>query len=278
MATPSWYDVLDVDPGASAAEIRAAWRSGIADLEPGSRRFATLNRAAEVLLDEQSRAAYDAELASQPSDPEPLLEPATAPSTQPADEPGVSLAKTRGRPADQPVQTVPPGPPGPPGSLVPLWLLALLGVLAVAAVAGALWVWQESGRSDRTQDAVTQAQAAAERAIVPVLSYDHADLDADRERAVAHLTGDYREDYDNLFAVISDNAPSTQTTVSAEVVASGIVRSGEGRVDVLLFVDRPTTNKLSPEPIVYKDQVTVTMELVDGEWLIDDMVTSPALQ
>jgi Mce-associated membrane protein len=41
-------------------------------------------------------------------------------------------------------------------------------------------------------------------------------------------------------------------------------------------VDRPTTNKLDAEPVVYKDQVTVSMQRVDGEWLVDDLVTSPA--
>jgi Mce-associated membrane protein len=45
---------------------------------------------------------------------------------------------------------------------------------------------------------------------------------------------------------------------------------------VLLFLDRPTTNKQTTEPVVYKDQATVTMQRVDGEWLVDDLVTSPA--
>ena len=83
--TPSWYDVLDVAPDAPADEIRAAWRSAIADLEPGSRRFATLNQAAEVLLDEQRRAAYDAELAPQASDP--VTEPASKVVGEPSPEP-----------------------------------------------------------------------------------------------------------------------------------------------------------------------------------------------
>jgi Mce-associated membrane protein len=29
------------------------------------------------------------------------------------------------------------------------------------------------------------------------------------------------------------------------------------------------------EPVVYKDRVTLSMRLVDGTWLVDDMVTSP---
>ncbi len=60
--TPTWYDLLGVEPDASEDEIRAAWKSAIADLEPTDRRFKTLNEAAEVLLDEDRRAAYDATL------------------------------------------------------------------------------------------------------------------------------------------------------------------------------------------------------------------------
>ena len=45
---------------------------------------------------------------------------------------------------------------------------------------------------------------------------------------------------------------------------------------VLVFVDRPTVNKLSPQPVTYKDQVTVTMQKVGDDWLIDNLLTSPA--
>ena len=54
------------------------------------------------------------------------------------------------------------------------------------------------------------------------------------------------------------------------------MRASDDRVQVLVFVDRPTTNKLHAEPVVYKDQVTVSMQRVDGDWLVDDLVTSPA--
>lgn len=261
--TPSWYDVLDVAPTATSGEIRVAWRAAIADLEPGSRRFQALNQAAEVLLDEQRRAAYDAELAAQEPEP-PAVGPTesdltttatTAPTALPATTTGVA-------------RTAPS---------VPTWLVAALGVLAAVALGVALWVWQ-LGDDTSAEDATSAAQSAAEQAIVPVLSYDYENLEADQERAAAYLTSDYRQDYDELFGVIADNAPSTQTKVTATVIASGIVRSGEDRVDVLVFVDRPTTNKLTPEPVTYKDQVTVTMQKVDGEWLIDNLVTSPAAQ
>ena len=53
-AGPNLYDLLDVDRSASEAEIRAAWKAEIADLDPTDRRFRMYNQAAEVLLDPES--------------------------------------------------------------------------------------------------------------------------------------------------------------------------------------------------------------------------------
>ena len=59
----NWYDLLDVERDAPDADIRAAWKTAIADLDPTDRRFRVYNQAAEVLLDPERRATYDAELA-----------------------------------------------------------------------------------------------------------------------------------------------------------------------------------------------------------------------
>ena len=250
---PTWYDLLDVSRDTSTEEIRAAWKTQIADLEPGDRRFDALNRAAKVLLDPEARAAYDAEHheADEPDQdtlPPLVEEGASAPVTKPRE------GETTGS--------------------VPPWLLAGLAIVAAGLVAATLWMWmaRDDGGSD---SAARDAQVAAERAVVPVLSYDYEHLAADQKAAQALMTGKYREDYDKLFTVLEENAPQTQTKVTASVIASGIVRASDERVQVLVFVDRPTTNKLSADPVVYKDQVTLSMQLVDGEWLVDDLVTSP---
>lgn len=269
---PTWYDVLDVPRDAPAGDVRAAWKDRIADLEPGDRRFDTLNRAAKVLLDPPARAAYDASLPDDIADPptddgvEPPLveEGAPVPVTRPTRTQRGLLARRR--------RSSTAGSPG-----VPPWLLAGLGVLAAGLVAAIAWTWTSGGAAAADEDsAVRAAQVAAERAVVPVLSYDYETLEADQREAQALMTGGYREEYDKLFTVLQENAPRTRTKVSASVVASGVVRAGDDRVQVLVFVDRPTTNKLNAEPVVYKDQVTVSMQRVDGEWLVDDLVTSPA--
>ncbi|GAB3024840.1 hypothetical protein GCM10011376_10540 [Nocardioides flavus (ex Wang et al. 2016)] len=258
---PTWYDLLDVPRDATSADVRAAWKAQIADLEPGDRRFDALNRAAKVLLDPAAREAYDETLAA--SAPLLVEEGAPAPVTRPRSErPGLVTRLRRS------------STHGGTAGGVAGWLLAGLGVLAAGLLAATAWAWSASAQAD--DSAARAAQVAAERAVVPVLSYDHETLEADQRAAQAVMTGGYREEYDKLFTVLEDNAPQTQTRVTAEVVASGIVRATEDRVQVLVFVDRPTTNKLNAEPVVYKDQVTVSMQLVDGEWLVDDLTTSPA--
>lgn len=259
---PNWYDVLDADPDASDAEVRAAWKAAIADLGPTDRRFRLYNEAAEVLLDPERRREYDAGLAAAAPEPEPEPSPVTEPA--PVTEPP-QAAEPAGDPAHA---------PGPGRRVVPAWLLVGVALLTLVVAGGAAYLWTTP--SDPEVEAATRsAQSAAERAIVPILSYSHETLDDDQAAAQAYMTPDYREEYDKLFEVIKENAPRTETTVEAEVVGSGIVRSGESRVEVLLFVNRPTTNKQAGEPVIYKDQVRVQLQKVDDDWLVDCLITSP---
>ena len=158
---------------------------------------------------------------------------------------------------------------------MPGWLLIAVAALTALVLGVSAWLWFEKPSDAAVEDSTRAAQSTAERAVGPILSYNALHLDEDQKAAESYMTSDYRKQYDQLFEVIKQNAPDTKTIVKAQVVASGIVRSGEDRVQVLLFVNRPTTNKQRTTPVVYKDQVTVTMQKVDGEWLVDDMVTSP---
>jgi Mce-associated membrane protein len=270
---PNWYDLLDVDRDASADEIRAAWKTAIADLDPTDRRFRVRNQAAEVLLDPARRASYDAELDA--------AEVAEAAEAAPEDAPG----EASGEPT--PPAPTPAATSAASGSAVtelggalwspPGWLLAGVAIVT-ALVVGAAAFTATRPADESVEDATREAQSAAERAVVPVLSYDYRTLEEDQAAAQAVMTSDYKAEYDKLFNLISENAPNTQTAVEVEVIASGIVRSGEDRVQILVFVNRPTTNKAQKEPVVYKDQATLTMQLVDGTWLVDDLVSSPVAE
>ena len=158
--------------------------------------------------------------------------------------------------------------------LVPGWLLggvAALLALALAAVGVLLTKPADASVADDTQ----AAQAAAERAVVPILSYDAHHLARSEAAATAYLTDDERQQYQKLFAVVRQNAPRLGTVIRARYVSSGIVRSGTDRVDVLVFVDQVTTNKAHPTtPVVFKNQATLSMAKVGGTWLVDGITTT----
>jgi Mce-associated membrane protein len=252
---PSLYDLLDVAPDATGDEIRAAWKSAISELDPTDRRFRAYNQAAEVLLDPQRRRAYDDQIAAS-TEAEERAEPDAEVVAEVGERPDSSVGSTRRE--------------------VPTWALAVLAAVAAVAVAASAWLWFAVPSDASVEESARAARSAAERAIVPILSYNALHLEEDKKAAQAYMTSDYREkSYDKMFAVIEQNAPGTKTIVRTDVIRSGIVRSGADRVQVLLFLDRPTTNKQTTEPIVYHDQATVTMQRVDGEWLVDDLVSSP---
>ncbi|WP_134740079.1 DnaJ domain-containing protein [Nocardioides sp. 503] len=297
--TPHWYDLLDVERDATPEEIRAAWRAAIADLEPDDRRFRVFNEAGAVLLDPERRAAYDATLPpDEPEEPVELDEDVReqdAPVVPEQDEPvaaapqGPLLDRERSEDdgldrdgpdgPDGPDDGVPPSAAGPEErpadddtarSGVPVWLAAALAVLALAVVAATVFAWTRPGPVD--EDA---ARAAARAAVVPVLSYDYRTLDEDAAAARTYLTPSFRKDYDDTFTLLEENAPRTKTVVSVEEpLADAVVRSGEDHVDVLLYVNQPTSN--AQGSVTFRNQVTLSMRLVDGKWLVDDLRTDRA--
>ena len=261
----SWYDVLGVERGASTEEVRAAWRSGIADLDPSERRFRLLNQAAEVLLDPERRAEHDAALAADEPADEPTDEPPPAPSDEPAPPPTATPTATGSR--------LP---------LVPGWALVVLVVLAVLSVGAAALVWAQPNErvvasasgGNEIEESAEQARAVAERAVGPVLSYDYRSFDESTAAARSYMTPAYQEEYDKLVAALEPNLEEVQPVVQVEVVDSAVVRTGDDRVDVLVFVNRPTLRKGMDEPEIYKDQVTLRMVREDGRWLVGALSTN----
>jgi Mce-associated membrane protein len=291
--TPTWYDLLGVERDASLEEIREAWKTGIADLEPGDRRFRTLNEAAEVLLDPGRRAAYDATLVPEttaampgaPATPVQSSEPASLESST-ADDPtagtlstgavtDLKAEKARARAEAKAAKAAARGDTGPTRTrrTIPAWLLAVLAALVALLLACAGYLLTQPADA-AVADSTRAAQSAAERAATTILAYDYRHLDEDQQAADALMTPAYRKKYDALFSQIAANAPDLKVVVTVDVVASGIVRSGDDRVQVLVFVNRPTLRKDKADPEIFRDQVVLTMVRSGDQWLVDDMDTN----
>jgi len=331
----NWYDLLDVDPDATSDEIRAAWRSAIEGMDPTDRRFRVYNRAAEVLLDEDKRAAYDVELAAQESDdeaesteaepdeaepdeavPDEALPDEAEPDEAEPDEAEPDEAEPdeaepdEAEPDEADSAEVVPDVAEAPVVLakdaddeaadtaadedsaaaadsvrrpVPAWLLLSTTLVTALVVAGAVALWWFKPSDQAVADATEQAEQAAQRATPVLFSYDYTRLDADHDAAVGYLTSDYRKSYEPLFAVIKQNAPDLQVKLHVDLVASGIVRTGDGReaddrVQVFVMFNQVKTDKASASPTTYPAFATLSMEKVDGEWLVDGVEGPPVLK
>jgi Mce-associated membrane protein len=250
------YDFLGISRDADAAEIRTTWRALIADLDPSDPRFRAYNEAAETLLDPARRSAYDETLEPQePQEPEPVDDPLVDDSPTTVKAPA----------AERPGRQLP---------LVPGWLLGVVGIVTALAVVAVVLLWSQPSEGS-IESASTDAKVAAQTAIEPILSYDYRTLDQDQDDAHRYLTSSYQAQYDKAFNdLIRPNAAETKTVVTVKVVDAAVVRTqGDHMVQVLLFVNRPTTNKA--RTVTYKDQVTVTMVKEDGRWLVDRLSTTP---
>jgi Mce-associated membrane protein len=275
VSTVDLYAVLGVARDSSRDEIRTAWSAAIAGLDPTAPTFRVFNQAGEVLLDDTRREKYDADLAASEA----------AQAEAPAATEGASAASEGASAEASGAVSSPPLPEAAPAGrrtpTAPTWLLAALLVLTLLVGGAAAFASDRIGAALPDKAApkgaqnIADAVTAAEKAVVPVLAYDYRDLDGTKKAAVAQLTPKFREKYEQTFTLIQQNAPETKAVVSVQVVASAVGRVSDASTEVLLFVNRPTTNKAHPEPVIYKDQVTLTMVRSGSTWRIDNMRTTP---
>ena len=162
---PSWYDLLDVADDATADEIRAAWKRR--DRRPRPDRpplRACSTRPPRCCSTPTGARRTTPSSAAAAPEPEPAPSPSPRPSRPPSGRP------SRGRPSC-PAGCWPASPP--------------LTLAVLVAAARRVVRRRPVGPVGRGGDAAA-AQAAAERAIVPILSYDatHLDASAGGRRAV----------------------------------------------------------------------------------------------
>jgi Mce-associated membrane protein len=191
-------------------------------------------------------------------------------------DPGPAL-RSRGtavleRPAPPPPDPPAGGPHGEPGPRRPirvdLAMLVALALLLVLAATAALLTVRARGE-DQAERARAEAQAAAERHAVTLLSYDHRRLDRDFARAREVVTGPFADDYATTTErVVRPSAEEVKAVVTAEVASSAVVRAGENRAVVLLFVDQTTTSTRLEGPKVDLNRVRMTLVRSGGEWLV----------
>lgn len=142
-------------------------------------------------------------------------------------------------------------------------------MLATVLLLASTWLaWDGTARRGAEQAGNDAIQAARE-SIVAILSYRPDTVEKDLDAAARdRLTGPFLDDYTQLIkTVVIPDAKQRGISAAAQVSAAAMVSAEADRAVLLVYVDQAMAAG-NAEPTQSNSSVRVTMEKVDGRWLI----------
>lgn len=144
-----------------------------------------------------------------------------------------------------------------------------LPLLAAVLLSAGAWLFWETSAREAAQRAGTEAAEAARDSIPAIMTYQPASAEQDLTAAAEEkLTGPFLDTYRQL--VITGVAPEAKQkgiVASATVPAVAVVSAESGHAVLLAYVDQTTTVGAGA-PAQNNSRVRVSMDKVDGRWLI----------
>lgn len=151
------------------------------------------------------------------------------------------------------------------------WAAAMLALALVAAVGLASWMFFFIYQPDRETDADAAASAiqAAKDGTVAILSYAPESLDDDFAEAKSKLTGDFLSYYSQFTEqIVAPAAKQKAVKTKASVVRAAVSELHPDSAVVLVFINQTSQSADRPDASFINSSVRVTMQKVDGGWLI----------
>ena len=198
-----------------------------------------------------------------------------------AEPPSVVEPASVGEPASvvEPAETPPPTVSEPAGTTprsgptrpVVLGCVALAVVLTAVLGFLAFRAWDEERDLEKAAAASQAVRATLPDMLHDVLSYNFQTFDQNRDKALAQLSPDFREDYQSTLDTIEETAVEQRRSQDAEVIAVAVVRAEPDEVTTLVFINRTTSTAGSNRERILQDRANVTVVREDGKWLIDEI-------
>jgi Mce-associated membrane protein len=160
---------------------------------------------------------------------------------------------------------------------------ALLG--AAAVVVGSIGVWALVAAHGLRAAAATANTALTDRAatrtvsrdisraVTTIFTYSYADTARTRAAAQRLLTGAAIRQYDQLFALVTRQAPKQKLTVTTKVTSIGVEFLTGGRARVLVFANQQDTRAGTAQSSYGGAMFAVTAVSEHGVWKIANIDT-----
>ena len=147
-------------------------------------------------------------------------------------------------------------------------LVAGLPVLALILALGVGYLKWLDGTARESRTAAEASVRAASESTIAILSYKPETVDRDLKVAADRLSEPFRQQYTQLVNdVVAPGAKQQHITAVATVPAAASVLATGKHAVVLVFVDQTTTIG-NDAPTQSTSSVRVSLEKVDGRWLI----------
>jgi Mce-associated membrane protein len=140
-------------------------------------------------------------------------------------------------------------------------------ILFAMTLAAAYFKWH--GTTAHEADcARSESVQAAKDSMVALLSYQAPTADKQLRAAVERTTGKFTNEYQDLInRVVIPGAQQKLVSATAEVIAAAPVSTTPNHAVVLVFVNQ-STGMGTEKPTDMQSSVRVTMDKVDGRWLV----------
>jgi Mce-associated membrane protein len=151
------------------------------------------------------------------------------------------------------------------------WIAIALTVALIASAALTGWMFFSIYKPDRETDAegMQSAIKAASDGTVALLSYSPDSLDKDFATAKSKLTGSFLSYYTQFTEqIVAPAAKQKAVKTQAAVVRAAVSEIRPDKAVVLVFINQTTQSKDRPDASFINSAVRVTMQKIDGGWLI----------
>lgn len=152
-----------------------------------------------------------------------------------------------------------------------LLVVVFLSLLVIASGALAGWKATQAADAKATQADRDAAASAAKTEIPQILTYSYKSLSKDLARGAADTTGQFKGEFNlEVQQIIKPQVPKEQVATKARAPVAVPIDSSGNQVTVLVFVDQSTTSKSQPKARVSQNELRVTMQKVNGKWLVEN--------
>jgi Mce-associated membrane protein len=151
------------------------------------------------------------------------------------------------------------------------WAAIALTMALVASAGLAAWMFFFVYKPDRAgnEAAMQSAEKAAADGTVALLSYSPDSLDKDFATAKSKLTGSFLSYYTQFTEqIVAPAAKQKAVKTQAAVVRKAVSEIHPDSAVVLVFINQTTESKDRPDASFINSAVRVTLQKIDGGWLI----------